>query len=236
MPEPTTPARVPITCIMRSAASWAPRYCAILHECSCGSHRNQTSSRIPALGKQSHPPVRQIASALVRLGDRAVIRDMITASHESSPSSPCASRITPWAALVGASAREKRQTPRYAGIRDDGQTPLLRSAIGKGRVLTDKPMNRIDTYGMIRRRAAEAGFKIKLGCHVFRATGITAYLEAGAPENPRLWLRMKARARRGFMTGRKSGSLRMKSRGLGSSSSIAACIDRQSLRRNGGGT
>jgi hypothetical protein len=26
---------------------------------------------------------------------------------------------------------------------------------------------------------AEAGFKIKLGCHVFRATGITAYLEAG---------------------------------------------------------
>jgi hypothetical protein len=23
------------------------------------------------------------------------------------------------------------------------------------------------------------GFKIKLGCHVFRATGITAYLEAG---------------------------------------------------------
>ena len=32
---------------------------------------------------------------------------------------------------------------------------------------------------MIRRRAAEAGFKQKLGCHVFRATGITAYLEAG---------------------------------------------------------
>jgi len=32
---------------------------------------------------------------------------------------------------------------------------------------------------MIRRRTAEMGFKIKLGCHVFRATGITAYLEAG---------------------------------------------------------
>jgi integrase len=37
----------------------------------------------------------------------------------------------------------------------------------------------IDAYQMIRRRTAEAGFKIKLGCHVFRATGITAYLEAG---------------------------------------------------------
>jgi hypothetical protein len=29
----------------------------------------------------------------------------------------------------------------------------------------------------MRRRTAEAGFKIKLGCHVFRATGIIAYLE-----------------------------------------------------------
>jgi hypothetical protein len=30
---------------------------------------------------------------------------------------------------------------------------------------------------MIRRRTAEAGFKNRLGCHVFRATGITDYLE-----------------------------------------------------------
>src|SRR6202011_4143305 len=66
-----------------------------------------------------------------------------------------------------------------AGIREDGKTPLFRSAIGKTGVLTDKPMNRIDAYRMIRRRTAEAGYKIKLGCHVFRATGITAYLRAG---------------------------------------------------------
>jgi site-specific recombinase XerD len=46
-------------------------------------------------------------------------------------------------------------------------------------VLTEKPLNRIDAYRMVRRRTAEAGFKIKLGRHVFRATGITAYLEAG---------------------------------------------------------
>jgi hypothetical protein len=39
-------------------------------------------------------------------------------------------------------------------------------------------MNRIDAYRMIR-RTAEAGVKVKLGCHVFRATGITAYLEVG---------------------------------------------------------
>jgi integrase len=66
-----------------------------------------------------------------------------------------------------------------AGIREDGKSPLFRSAIGKTGVLTDKPMNRIDAYRMVRRRTAEAGFKVKLGCHVFRATGITAYLEAG---------------------------------------------------------
>jgi hypothetical protein len=29
-------------------------------------------------------------------------------------------------------------------------------------------MHRVDAYQMIRRRTAEAGFKIKLGCHVFR--------------------------------------------------------------------
>jgi integrase len=66
-----------------------------------------------------------------------------------------------------------------AGIRGAGKTPLFRSAVGKTGRLTDNPMHRVDAYQMIRRRTAEAGFKIKLGCHVFRATGITAYLEAG---------------------------------------------------------
>jgi len=66
-----------------------------------------------------------------------------------------------------------------AGIHEDGKTPLFRSAIGKTGMLTDKPMHRVDAYRMVRRRTAEAGFKIKLGCHVFRATGITAYLEVG---------------------------------------------------------
>ena len=66
-----------------------------------------------------------------------------------------------------------------ARIREDGKTPLFRSAIGKTDVLTDRPMNRVDAYRRVRRRTADAGFKIKLGCHVFRATGITAYLEAG---------------------------------------------------------
>jgi integrase len=66
-----------------------------------------------------------------------------------------------------------------SGIRGDGKTPLFRSAAGKTGRLTENPLHRSDAYQMIRRRTAEMGFKIKLGCHVFRATGITAYLEAG---------------------------------------------------------
>jgi site-specific recombinase XerC len=66
-----------------------------------------------------------------------------------------------------------------AGIRDAGKTPLFRSALGRTGRLGDAAMHRIDAYRMIRRRSAEAGFRVKLGCHVFRATGITAYLEAG---------------------------------------------------------
>ena len=74
-----------------------------------------------------------------------------------------------------------------AGIRDAGKTPLFRSAAGKTGRLTDNAMHRVDAYSMIRRRTAEAGFKIKLGCHVFRATGITAYLEKGGTlENAQL--------------------------------------------------
>jgi site-specific recombinase XerD len=74
-----------------------------------------------------------------------------------------------------------------AGIRDAGKTPLFRSAIGKTGRLTDNAMHRVDAYQVIRRRTAEAGFKIKLGCHVFRATGITAYLEKGGTlENAQL--------------------------------------------------
>jgi site-specific recombinase XerD len=74
-----------------------------------------------------------------------------------------------------------------AGIREAGKTPLFRSAAGKTGRLTGNPMHRVDAYQMIRRRTAEAGFKIKLGCHVFRATGITAYLDKGGTlENAQL--------------------------------------------------
>jgi site-specific recombinase XerD len=66
-----------------------------------------------------------------------------------------------------------------AGIGDQDKTPLFRSAAGRTGALTDRPMHGVDAYAMVRRRTAEAGLKGKLGCQVFRATGITAYLDAG---------------------------------------------------------
>jgi site-specific recombinase XerD len=66
-----------------------------------------------------------------------------------------------------------------ASIRDGGKAPLFRSAARRTGTLTERPMNRVDAWRMIQRRAADLGMRIKIGCHTFRATGITAYLEAG---------------------------------------------------------
>ena len=66
-----------------------------------------------------------------------------------------------------------------AGVREESKSPLFRSAAGRTGELTDKPMNRVDAYRMIQRRADDAKLRIRIGCHTFRATGITAYLEAG---------------------------------------------------------
>ena len=40
-------------------------------------------------------------------------------------------------------------------------------------------MSRADVYRMIRRRARDASIETPVGCHTFRATGITAYLKNG---------------------------------------------------------
>ena len=66
-----------------------------------------------------------------------------------------------------------------AGIREEKKTPLFRSAAGRTGTLTSTVMNRVDAWRMVQRRAAELGMKGRIGCHTFRATGITAYLEAG---------------------------------------------------------
>lgn len=66
-----------------------------------------------------------------------------------------------------------------AELKGQGKSALFRSAAGRSGQLSDNAMTQPDVYRMIRRRAAAAGIKTKIGCHTFRATGITAYLKNG---------------------------------------------------------
>ena len=61
----------------------------------------------------------------------------------------------------------------------DRKGVLFRSAKGRSGVLSDNPMSQADVYRMIGRRAEAAAVKTRIGCHSFRATGITEYLRNG---------------------------------------------------------
>jgi site-specific recombinase XerD len=65
------------------------------------------------------------------------------------------------------------------GIAHEKGTPLFRSAHVRTGRLTNKRLHRVDAYRMIKRRARDAGILSPIGCHTFRATGITQYLLNG---------------------------------------------------------
>ncbi len=66
-----------------------------------------------------------------------------------------------------------------AGIAEQKKGPLFRTALGRTGNLTTKRMTQADVYRMIKRRAKDARIETAIGCHTFRATGITAYLRNG---------------------------------------------------------
>jgi len=66
-----------------------------------------------------------------------------------------------------------------AGIGQDRKGFLFRTAEGRSGRLTESAMGQADAYRMIGRRAAVAGVATRIGCHSWRARGITAYLENG---------------------------------------------------------
>lgn len=68
---------------------------------------------------------------------------------------------------------------RAAGIEEERKGPLFRSVVGKTKTLSARPVLRSDVWAMVRRRAADAGIETAIGCHTFRATGITDYLTNG---------------------------------------------------------
>lgn len=67
-----------------------------------------------------------------------------------------------------------------ADLRGQLKGPLFRSlALGTGRPLSNRPLAQSEAWRLVRRRAIAAGINTKIGCHTFRATGITTYLENG---------------------------------------------------------
>lgn len=65
-----------------------------------------------------------------------------------------------------------------AGMEGEKKSPLFRT-IGPKKLLSKNRMSRTDALRMIKRRAIESGLPDKIGCHTWRATGITAYLQNG---------------------------------------------------------
>ncbi len=68
---------------------------------------------------------------------------------------------------------------KAAGIGEDRKGPLFRAAIGRTKKLGAGAMSRVDVWYMVRRRAVDASIETSIGCHTFRATGITDYLTNG---------------------------------------------------------
>ena len=68
---------------------------------------------------------------------------------------------------------------RAAGLAEDRKSPLFRTTRGRSGELTANSLLQSDVWRMIRRRALAAGIKTEIGCHTFRATGITVYLKNG---------------------------------------------------------
>src|SRR5215204_7420175 len=65
------------------------------------------------------------------------------------------------------------------GLASDPQGPLFRT-LGRGTgLLTRTPLPQANAHAMIQRRARAAGIRTRIGNHMVRASGITAYLKNG---------------------------------------------------------
>jgi len=65
------------------------------------------------------------------------------------------------------------------GIEYERNTPLFRSLSHRGNVLTEKAIQRPNVFHMVQRRITKAGLPREIGCHSFRGTGITNFLQNG---------------------------------------------------------
>ncbi len=66
-----------------------------------------------------------------------------------------------------------------SGIAGETKTPLFRTTVRRTKQLTENRLDRTNVWQMIRRRAKDVGIVTPIGCHTFRATGITNYMQNG---------------------------------------------------------
>jgi integrase/recombinase XerD len=133
------------------------------------------------------------ASSVRDLRDRALHHGLYLRAHRCRAFPQSGRLLRPEAARLAAAARKRRQGERDplpsqpgkifrrvpASVRDwNGREGPPFRAWRRGR-LQRKNLNRSNVHKMIRRRARAAGIPTNLGCHSFRATGITNYLKNG---------------------------------------------------------
>jgi len=175
-------------------------------------------------------------TSLPGLRDRALIGLMVYTFARVARRSPCGRRLlcagAPGLGPVHEKGGKEHEMPthhnldRYleeyiaaAGIGKDSKQerkgPLFRTVKGRTGELTANPLLQSDVWRMIRRRASQAGIETEIGCHTFRATGITAYLKNGGRlRPPSRWPPMSRPGLPASTTGAATRSRSMRSRGL----------------------
>jgi integrase/recombinase XerD len=86
--------------------------------------------------------------------------------------------------------------------------PLFESVNSAGTAVTGRALNRYNAWAAIRKRARAAGFLTPVGCHTWRATGITIYLENdGRLEHAQQMAGHESREQRSCTTGPRTKTL-----------------------------
>lgn len=169
---------------------------------------SRTEGKTPALSSEDTRRLFESfdTSSLVGLRDRALIGVMAytfarveaVVSLRVKDYAPLGKRFVIYLSEKGGKQREIPANHRLeeyldayieaAAIGELKDTPLFRSAAGRTGKLTDRGMARQDAYELIRRRLRDAGIAGAFGCHSFRATGITTFLENGGLLETAQWI------------------------------------------------
>jgi site-specific recombinase XerD len=127
----------------------------------------------------SKPTVKQKLAAVRMLYDFLVVRQITPSNPAHSVHGPkyvVKKGKTPvWSREDAKALLDSNEYIVAAGLHS-GQ-PLFQSINSLGTEVTGQALNRYNAWPAIRKRAKAAGFLTPVGCHTWRATGITIYLE-----------------------------------------------------------